>query len=125
VAQVLEQAYQRRRPAPGLLRHSDRDGLYSSLVYQHLLKECDMTPSMSRTGNCWDKACVESFFASLKNELVAFERFTTQDEAETTVFEWIEVFYNRVRRHSTLGYHSPVDFERLTHQLKPSVHENG
>ena len=125
VAQALDQAYQRRRPGPGLLHHSDQDGLYSSLVYQHLLKEHNMTPSMSRTGNCWDNACVESFFASLKNELVAFERFATQAAAETIIFEWIEAFYNRVRRHSTLGYHSPVDFERLTHQLKPSVHENG
>lgn len=125
VAQALSQAYQRRRPVSGLLHHSDQDPLYSSLVYQHLLAEYDMTASMSRKGNCWDNACVESFFASLKSEFVAFERFTTRDEAETAIFEWIEVFYNRVRRHSTLGYHSPVDFERLTHQLKPSVHENG
>ena len=125
VAQALSQAYQRRRPGSGLLHHSDQDPLYSSLVYQHLLAEYDMTASMSRKGNCWDNACVESFFASLKSELVAFERFTTRDEAETAIFEWIEVFYNRVRRHSTLGYNSPVDFERLTHQLKPSAHENG
>jgi len=125
VAQALLQAYQRRRPVPGLLHHSDQDSLYSSLIYRHLLTECDMTASMSRKGNCWDNACVESFFASLKSELVAFERFATRGEAETAIFEWIEVFYNRVRRHSTLGYHSPVDFERLTHQLKPGVHENG
>lgn len=125
VADALSQAYQRRRPVSGLLHHSDQDPLYSSLVYQHLLAEYAMNASMSRKGNCWDNACVESFFASLKSELVAFERFTTRDEAETAIFEWIEVFYNRVRRHSTLGYHSPVDFERLTHQLKPSVHQNG
>lgn len=125
VADALSQAYQRRRPVSGLLHHSDQDPLYSSLLYQHLLAEYNMIASMSRKNNCWDNACVESFFASLKNELVAFERFTTRDEAETAIFEWIEVFYNRVRRHSTLGYHSPVDFERLTYQLKPSVHKNG
>jgi putative transposase len=125
VAQALSQAYERRRPVSGLLHHSDQDPLYSSLIYQHLLAEYDMTASMSRKGNCWDNACVESFFASLKGELVAFERFTTRDEAETAIFEWIEVFYNRVRRHSTLGYHSPVDFERLTNQLKLGGHKNG
>jgi len=125
VAEALSQAYDRRRPAPRLLHHSDQDPLYSSLVYQHLLTEFDMTASMSRKGNCWDNACVESFFASLKTELVAFERFATRAEAQNALFQWIELFYNRVRRHSTLGYHSPVDFERLTHQLKPGVHENG
>ena len=117
VADALSQAYHRRRPPPGLLHHSDQDGLYSSRVYQHLLTEWDMTASMSRKGNCYDNACVESFFASLKTELVAFERFATQAEAQAALFRWIELFYNRVRRHSTLGYHSPVDFERLTHQL--------
>lgn len=125
VVEALSQAYDRRHPAPKLLHHSDQDPLYSSLVYQHQLTQFDMTASMSRKGNCWDNACVESFFAGLKSELVAFERFATKDEAQTALFQWIELFYNRVRRHSTLGYVSPVDFERLTHELKQTVHENG
>lgn len=117
VVDALSQAYDRRRPVTRVLHHSDQDPLYSSLVYQHRLTQFDMTASMSRKGNCWDNACVESFFASLKSELVAFERFATQAEAQRALFQWIELFYNRVRRHSTLGYISPVDFERLTHQL--------
>ena len=125
VAEALSQAYHRRHPAAGLLHHSDQDSLYSSLVYQHLLTELEMTASMSRKGNCYDNACVESFFASLKTELVAFERFATRAEAQEALFRWIELFYNRVRRHSTLGYHSPVDFEQRTHQLRISVHQDG
>lgn len=118
VVDALSQAYHRRHPAPKLLHHSDQDPLYSSHVYQRQLTAFDMTASMSRKGNCWDNACVESFFASIKSELVAFERFATTAEAQRSLFRWIEVFYNRVRRHSTLGYISPVDFERPTHQLK-------
>ena len=125
VIDALRMAWFRRRPEPGVIFHSDRGSQYCSDDFQRTLTEYGMRSSMSRKGNCWDNACVESFFASLKSELVAFERFTTRDEAETAIFEWIEVFYNRVRRHSTLGYHSPVDFERLTHQLKPGVHQNG
>lgn len=125
VADALSQAYQRRHPTPGLLHHSDQDSLYSSLIYQHLLAELAMTASMSRKGNCYDNACVESFFASLKTELVVFERFADQAEAQDALFRWIELFYNRVRRHSTLDYYSPVDFEQRTHQLKISVHQDG
>jgi putative transposase len=123
VGDALSQAYHQRHPASQLLHHSDQDPLYSSLVYRQMLTAFDMTASMSRKGNCWDNACVESFFASLKNEHVAFQRFATRDEARKAVFQWIEVFYNRVRRHSTLGYLSPVDFERRTCQLKQTVHE--
>lgn len=112
VATALRQALSRRCPDAGLLHHSDRDGLYASAAYQHLLAEHQIIGSMSRTGNCYDNACVESFFASLKTELVMFERFTNREEAKMKLFAWIEVFYNRVRRHSTLGYLSPVDFER-------------
>jgi transposase InsO family protein len=125
VVDALLQACEQRHPEPKLLHHSDQDPLYSSLVYQRQLSQFDMTASMSRKGNCWDNACVESFFASLKSELVAFERFATRAEAQTAIFRWIEIHYNRVRRHSTIGYVSPVDFERLTHQLKYTVHENG
>lgn len=124
VTRALTHACLQRRPEPGLMHHSDQDPLYSSLRYQHHLRHWEMVASMSRRDNCWDNACVESFFASLKNELMTGERFSDRDEAQTAVFEWIEVFYNRVRRHSTLGYKSPVDFERRTKQLKPSVHEN-
>ena len=111
VTAALDQALRRRPVHPGLLHHSDRDGLYSSAAYKHLLAEHAMISSMSRKGNCYDNACVESFFASLKNELVAFERFRNREEARQKLFVWIEVFYNRIRRHSTLGYMSPVDFE--------------
>lgn len=110
VAQALTQAYHRRQPSPGLLHHSDQDGLYSSLVYQHLLADYGMIASMSRTGNCLDNACVESFFASLKTELAA--RFATRHEAKLQVFEYIEGFYNRHRRHSSLGYLSPLGYAR-------------
>lgn len=111
VTAALDQALRRRPVLPGLLHHSDRDGLYISAAYKHLLAEHNMISSMSRKGNCYDNACVESFFASLKNELVAFERFPTRAEARQKIFAWIEVFYNRIRRHSTLGYMSPVEFE--------------
>lgn len=125
VTLALTNAYQDRRPEPGLMHHSDQDPLYSSHLYQHMLQAYQMTASMSRTDNCWDNACAEAFFASLKSELVKSARFANRAEAELAIFEWIEVFYNRVRRHSTLGYHSPVDFERLTQQPTTTVHQNG
>lgn len=112
VVAALHQALWRRCPGAGLLHHSDQDGLYTSSAYQQLLANHQMICSMSRTGNCYDNACVESFFASLKTELVTFERYPSREEAKSNLFAWIEVFYNRVRRHSTLGYLSPVDFER-------------
>jgi putative transposase len=73
-----------------------------------------MTDSMSRRGNCWDNACVESFFGTLKRELIAHRQYRTRDEATQELFEYIEVFYNRLRRHSTLGYYSPAEFEART-----------
>jgi putative transposase len=112
VVAALHQALWRRCPDAGLLHHSDQDGLYASSAYQQLLANHGMTCSMSRTGNCYDNACVESFFASLKTELVMFERYAGREEAKSNLFAWIEVFYNRVRRHFTLGYLSPVNFER-------------
>lgn len=112
VTTALDQALRRRSIKPGLMHHSDRDGLYQSAAYKHLMAAHEMVSSMSRKGNCYDNACVESFFASLKNEMVAFERFLSRDEARQKIFAWIEVFYNRVRRHSTLGYISPVEFEQ-------------
>lgn len=111
VMSALQHALDWRKPAPGLLHHSDRDGLYASDAYQRLLMEHQMAGSMSRKGNCYDNACVESFFASLKNELVNEERFRSRQQAKVSIFEYIEVFYNRQRLHSTLGYLTPVDFE--------------
>lgn len=111
VGSALRQALGRRDIEPGLLHHSDRDVLYSSRIYQGLLSNNGLECSMSRKGNCYDNACVESFFGSLKTEFVAFERFESRERATLELFDWIEVFYNRVRRHSTLGYLSPVDFE--------------
>lgn len=112
VVAALCQALGRRSVTSGLLHHSDRDGLYTSAAYQQLLSDHKIIGSMSRKGNCYDNACVESFFASLKTELVIFERFGSRQEAQERIFDWIEVFYNRIRRHSTLGYLSPVDYEK-------------
>jgi putative transposase len=112
VKDALRQALGKREVREGLMHHSDRDGLYSSSSYQGLLSDNAMVCSMSRKGNCYDNACVESFFGSLKNEMVAFERFKSREEAALRIYEWIEIYYNRVRRHSTLGYVSPIEYER-------------
>ena len=111
VSAALKQAVARRSISRGLIHHSDRDGLYSCAAYRHLMHTHGIVASMSRKGNYLDNACVESFFGLLKSELVAFERFQTRQEARQKIFEWIEVHYNRVRRHSTLGYMSPVEYE--------------
>jgi len=111
VSNALRQALGKRKVKEGLLQHSDRDGLYSSHSYQGLLADNGIVCSMSRKGNCYDNACVESFFGSLKNEMVVFERFESRKQAALRIYEWIEIYYNRVRRHSTLGYVSPVDYE--------------
>ena len=111
VGNALLQALKRRDVKSDLMHHSDRDILYSCKFYQHLLASNGIECSMSRKGNCYDNACVESFFSSLKNEFVSFVKFESRDQAAVELFSWIEVYYNRVRRHSTLGYKSPVDFE--------------
>lgn len=112
VGTALQQALARRDTTPGLLHHSDQDILYSCGFYQRLLADHGIECSMSRKGNCYDNAVAESFFGSLKNELVAFERFASRDQAALKLFDWIEVFYNGMRRHSTLDYQSPVDYEK-------------
>ena len=112
VADALAMAVQRRLPAEGLLAHSDRGSQYASDHYQRLLVQHDITCSMSRRGDCWDNAPMESFFATLKKELVHHEDCPTRAEARRSVFEYIEVFYNRVRRHSALGYVAPVAYEQ-------------
>ncbi len=111
--EALTMALWRRRPAPGLLHHSDRGVQYSAHDYQRLLADHGIACSMSRKGNCWDNACVESFFRTLKVERVYHRRYRTREEARQDVFQWIEVFYNRQRRHSTLGYRTPAEFEAL------------
>jgi putative transposase len=103
-------AWFRRKPAPGLIHHSDRGSQYASGVFQDKLTEYGMTCSMSRKGNCWDNAPTESFFNSLKNERVHGTRYDTHDAARADLFDYIEVFYNRSRRHSALGYQSPTQF---------------
>lgn len=111
VTTALQQALIRRNPGTGLIHHSDRGCQYTSHQFQALLKEKGMIVSMSGTGNCYDNAAMESFFHTLKTEHVHFERFKTRQQAQNSVFEYIEVFYNRKRRHSTLGYLSPLNFE--------------
>jgi transposase InsO family protein len=113
VVDALEMAVSRRLPGEGLVAHSDRGSQYASDHYQRLLERHDITCSMSRRGNCWDNAAMESFFASLKKELIHDEDYQTRQEARACVFEYIEVFYNRVRRHSALGYQSPVEYEQV------------
>jgi transposase InsO family protein len=112
VVDALEMAVSRRLPGEGLMAHSDRGSQYASVHYQRLLERHGITCSMSRRGDCWDNAPMESFFATLKKELVHHEEYQTRAEARASVFEYIEVFYNRVRRHSALGYLSPVEYEQ-------------
>jgi putative transposase len=112
--QALTRARANRTPRAGLLHHSDRGSQYAATRYQQLLATHGMIPSMSRTGNCWDNACVESFFGTLKRELVYHRHDATREDATQDIFEYIEVFYNRKRRHSTLGYDSPAEYEART-----------
>jgi putative transposase len=112
VLTALESALQQRKPGKGLICHSDRGSQYASGDYQALLNKAGAVCSMSRKGNCYDNAPVESFFASLKKELIHRCSFATREEARCAVFEWIAVWYNRKRRHSTLGYLSPEQFEQ-------------
>jgi transposase InsO family protein len=112
VVDALEMAVRSRLPGEGLLAHSDRGSQYASEHYQGLLGKHGIACSMSRRANCWDNAPMESFFASLKKELTHDESFATREEARAAVFEYIEVFYNRQRRHSSLGYVSPAEYEQ-------------
>ena len=131
VLSALDMALANRRPASGLLCHSDRGSQYASGDYQQQLKDAGIVCSMSRRGNCWDNAPTESFFASLKRELVYRTRFATRSEARAAIFHWIEVWYNRKRRHSSLGYLSPDAFEQqYKHQQRQKaasvvVYKNG
>ena len=113
VVDALALAVQRRLPGAGLLAHSDRGSQYASDHYQTLLGQHGITCSMSRRADCWDNAPMESFFASLKKELVHDAHFATRVQARAAIVEYIEVFYNTKRRHSSLGYVSPAEYERI------------
>jgi putative transposase len=112
VENALCMALARRRPSPGLLHHSDRGSQYCSRAYQHLLEQSGMIVSMSRKGNCWDNAAMESFFGSLKEECVGNTLYRSHEEARLALFTYLEIFYNRLRRHSTLGNVSPLIYEQ-------------
>ena len=120
VRDALDAAVGARRPEAGLICHSDRGSQYASQEYQLRLQAAGITCSMSRKGNCYDNAVMESFFASLKKELIHRCRFKTREEARTKVFEWIEVWYNRKRRHSAIGYMAPVVFEEQQQGIEQS-----
>jgi len=113
VLRALEMALVQRRPGPGLMHHSDRGSQYASEVYARRLREKGIVQSMSRVGDCWDNAVVESFFSTLEAELEARSQWRTREAAQVAVHEYIEVFYNRRRRHSHLGYLSPAQYEKL------------
>jgi transposase InsO family protein len=114
VCGALDSAVAKRQPGPGLLFHSDRGSQYASRAFRRRLWRCRMVQSMSRKGNCWDNAVAESFFATLKKELVRDYVFESRDAARSAVFEYIEVFYNRQRAHSLLSYATPTSFEACT-----------
>jgi putative transposase len=109
---ALQMAFDTRQPAPGLLHHSDRGCQYASAAYQQALAHHGAIPSMSRKGNCWDNAPMESFFHTLKSEAVQGRTFSTRAEARQAIFTFIEIWYNRHRLHSTLGYRSPDQYEQ-------------
>jgi putative transposase len=112
VKEALQQALVDRRPAAGLLHHSDRGCQYASSAYRALLHSCRLRPSMSAAGNCYDNAAMESFWSTLKTEWLHEKNFKTHQQARSAIFDYIETFYNPKRLHSALGYLSPVDHER-------------
>jgi putative transposase len=109
--EALRMAYWRQKPAKGLIHHSDRGSQYAAHDYQQVLKSFGMIPSMSRKGNCYDNAVAESFFHTLKNDQFGDQIYSTREETRQTVIDYIEMFYNSHRLHSSLGYVSPNDFE--------------
>lgn len=116
VAQALQSAVTKRKPAPGLIHQSDRGGQYTSHCYGSKLAAQSILPSFTGRGACFDNAVIERFWATLKRELVyPRERFATREEARAAIFEFIEIYYNRERLHSSLGYETPATYERLQH----------
>lgn len=118
VLDALNMALRRRNPGAGLIGHSDRGSQYASDLYRTLLDGRGIAQSMSRKGDCWDNAVAESFFATIKGELIDRRSWATKSSVEAAVREWIEEFYNCERRHSSLGNVSPVDYERLTRETR-------
>jgi putative transposase len=114
VVDALELAVSRRRPGPGLVHHSDQGSQYTALVFSQRCREAGIESSMGSRGDCYDNAAVESFHATLKKELLHRRSWPAKQEARTAIFEWIEVFYNRERRHSTIGYYTPEEYERIS-----------
>lgn len=112
VTKALQMSFNRREIQPGLIVHSDRGVQYRSQKYIDFMAKHGAVPSMSRKGNCWDNAPMESFYSRLKVELIYPEQFSSIEEAKSGIFEYIEIFYNRLRRHSSLGYVSPAQFEK-------------
>ena len=111
--EALHMAHAARRPKPGLIHHSDRGAQYASHRYRETLDARGIECSMSRRANCWDNAVAESFFGTFKNELIYRRPWLTRKDARDAIGEYIEIFYNRIRRHSTIGYVSPVAFEEM------------
>ena len=117
VIRALMMAISLRKPPPGLIHHSDRGSQYASHAYQALLKQHDMIPSMSRKGNCWDNAPVERFFSSLKREWTGDRLYRTRQEAIADVREYVAVYYNSLRLHSTLGCMTPMEYENTLNEV--------
>jgi putative transposase len=113
---ALDMALLRRRPKVGLLHHSDRGSQYTSRAYRLRLEQSQMQSSMSRKGNCWDNVAMESFFGILKDECVGSMIYSSHEAARLALFTYLEVYYNRIRRHSTLGYVSPLTYEQIGKQ---------
>jgi transposase InsO family protein len=114
VVKALYRAIFRHRPSAGLIIHSDRGVQYACHGFRNVVQQHGFVQSMSRKGDCWDNAVAESFFGSFKKELVYQANYLTRDQAERDIFEYVESYYNSLRRHSTLGYKTPAEYERLT-----------
>jgi transposase InsO family protein len=121
ILEALRMAMGQRQAAPGLLLHSDQGVQYRANEYQQTLYDLGITASMSRKGNCWDNAVMEAFFARLKVELIYPENYTSVAALRTGLFEYIEIFYNRQRRHSAIGYDNPAHYELLFNQMNVST----
>lgn len=121
VTDALRAAYWRKKPQPGLLHHSDRGSQYCSQAYRALQSSYGMQTSMSRKGNCWDNAPMESFFGALKTESLHHYRFATREHARRVVFEYIEVFYNRIRRHAKINNQIPAEFAHRFYTRSPTA----
>jgi transposase InsO family protein len=117
---ALRMALSRRQPTAKLIIHSDRGSQFASAAYRQLLAQHGLVASMSRPANCYDNAFIESFWSSLKYELVYYHRFSTFAQARTAIFDYIETFYNRTRLHSSLAHTSPINFESQLNPITPA-----